>query len=69
MSPEQLAELSENIRYIREKTDETGEKLGEFRISVEHRLTKVEVMSSVWGSLSGLLGGLLAGLGLHFKGR
>lgn len=63
MSPEQLASLTDDVRYIRERVDDHGQQLADLRVSVEHRLTRVEVKSGIWG----LLGGLLSGLGIHLK--
>lgn len=55
MSPEQLSVLNDNVQYIRDKVDEVQKTQTEFRISVEHRLTSVEIKSGLWGALSGIL--------------
>lgn len=66
MSPEQLNILSENVRYIRDKVDETQKAVSDLRVSVEHRLTAVEIRSGFWG----VLAGSLSALGLTwFRGR
>lgn len=69
MSPDQFAALAEDVRYIREKTDETKNTLTEFRVSVEGRLSRVEERAGWIGGISGILGSILATLGLHLKGR
>lgn len=69
MSPEQFSALAEDVRYIREKTDETNGTLTEFRVSVEGRLSRVEERAGWIGAIAGVLGSILATLGLHLKGR
>ena len=69
MSPDQFAALAEDVRYIRQKTDETNETLTEFRVSVEGRLSRVEERAGWIGAVGGVLASLLATIGFHLKGR
>jgi hypothetical protein len=65
MSPEQFAELSENVRYIRDRIDVHSSQIADVRVAVG----KMEERAGWIGAFTGLVGGLLAGVGLHLKGR
>jgi hypothetical protein len=65
MSPEQFAEISENVRYIRDRVDTHSSQIADVRVAVG----RMEERAGFIGALTGVIGGLLAGIGLHLKGR
>lgn len=48
----------ENHECLRKDLGELTKELTETRLSVEHRLTKVEVKAGVWGAISGIAAAL-----------
>ena len=57
-------ELAEDIRYIRERVDDTNKQVSDLRVSVEHRLTKMEGRASVFGLVAGAIAAFLTSI-LH----
>lgn len=58
--------LAADIRYIRSRVDKVHDDVSEFRESVEHRLTSVEIKSGVWGTLGGFAAATMALLGIKW---
>jgi len=52
---ELLENIAEDVREIRKE-------LGEFRVSTEHRLTKVEQRASIYGAVSGAILGVISSI-------
>lgn len=52
----------ERLQRIEDKIDNLDGKVGDLRVSVEHRVTKLEVKAGFWGAIAGAL----TGLGTHF---
>lgn len=66
MPDEQVQQqLADDVRYIRSRVDAIGDEVKEFRVGVEHRVTKLEMKAGLWG----VLGGLLATLGVRWGTR
>lgn len=55
MTPEQIA-------HVDERFDALSKEVGNLRVSVEHRVTKLEERVGIIGILAGLLGGLISGI-------
>jgi len=58
MTPDQQA-------HVDARFDVVTRELTELRISVEHRVTKLETRVGIIGVIAGLLGGLMSGLKSH----
>ena len=53
-------QISEDVRDVRKGVGAIEIALSEFKVSVEHRLTRVEQRASVFGAISGALTGLVS---------
>ena len=62
MTDSQLNQLVNDVAYIRERVDCVDRKLGELRVSVEHRVTRLEGRASLFGVLGGFLAALATAL-------
>ena len=65
MTDDRLDQLASDITYIRERVDCVDRKVGELRVAVEHRLTKVEGKASLLGVIGGFLAALVTWLFSH----
>lgn len=59
---EMLTHIIEKIDRLDEKMDAVSSAYSEHRVQTEHRLTKVETKSSIFGTVGGVIGGFLAAL-------
>lgn len=59
---EMLERIDAKIDKLDEKFDVLRGEYAEHRVHTEHRLTKVEVKSSIFGTVGGVIGGFLAAL-------
>lgn len=57
MTDDRMNALADDVAYIRTRVDTLGGEVGDLRVSVENRVSKLEVKAGIFG----LLGGLLAG--------
>lgn len=54
--------IIEDVKYIRDKVDTLDTKLDDFKSNTEHRLTKVERDSALYGSIGGAVLGFIASM-------
>lgn len=57
-----LSQVFDKLCKVDEKVDKLDNDLTEHRVSIEHRLTKVEVRSSILGALLGAVTGALSSI-------
>lgn len=62
MTDDRFDQFADDIRYIRGRVDQHGDELKEFRVSVEQRMTRVEMKAG----LVSLIAGALAALGVSW---
>lgn len=65
MAHDRIEQMAEDMRYVRGRVDELHGILGDHRVDVEGRVSRLETKAGLWGVLGGLLGTII----LHLKGR
>jgi len=61
---EMLEHIYGKVCDVEAKVDNLGDRFDDYRVHVEGRLTRVEVRSTLFGTLGGVVSGFLSSLGL-----
>lgn len=51
----QYDDITEDVRYIRQRMDDAAHELTGVRLLLENRITKLETSARIWGAVSGVL--------------
>ena len=55
----------DRLERIEKKMDKLDEKLDDYQLAVEHRVSVLEVKAGVWGMLGGVISGIALYLGFR----
>lgn len=62
MNGAEMDAMREDIRYIREQMDMLKSDVTDLKVTVEHRVTRLEVKTTLMGTIGGFVAGWLAKL-------